>query len=188
MTPAAILLAAGASARLGRPKQLLELDGEALVRRAARLGLEAGFAPMVVVVGSSAEAVQSALEGLPVQCVVNAEWQEGMAASIRAGLGAVPAGSSGVLLLACDQPALARGILEAFRAIHQRWPARTLAAAYGGGLGIPALFPRSRFAGLLGLRGDRGAKALLGEAETIPFPGGEFDFDTPEDLLGWIRR
>lgn len=188
MTAAAVLLAAGASRRMGRPKQLLELEGEPMVRRAARLCLEAGFDPVLVVLGSAAEEVGAALDGLAIQRVDNPAWPEGMAASIRAGLAALPAGPSGALFLPCDQPALSTGLLKSFLQAHAAAPGATLASAYGGTRGIPALFPASRLAVLAALQGDRGARGLLGEADLIPFPGGEVDLDTPEDLQAWFRR
>jgi molybdenum cofactor cytidylyltransferase len=188
MNPAAVILAAGASVRLGRPKQLLELNGEAMVRRSARLCVEAGFDPVVVVVGSSAAKVSSALDGLAVMCLTNAAWSEGMASSIRVGIGSLPEQSSGVLLLPCDQPALSLGLMQEFRRMHQTAPDSILASEYGGGAGVPALFPRKLFEELESLSGDRGAKALLGDSRRILFPGGEIDFDTPEEVEAWLRR
>ncbi|MBI4911553.1 MAG: nucleotidyltransferase family protein [Acidobacteria bacterium] len=180
MADAAVLLAAGASRRLGRPKQLEEIHGEALIHRAARLALEAGFSPVLVVLGHGADRVGKALEDLAVQAVHNPGWEEGMASSIRAGVSALPPEAESVLLLVCDQLALARGLLETFRAVHAGSPGLTLASAYEGGLGVPALFPRARFPELMGLRGDRGAKGLLEDgALGIPFPGGERDLDLP---------
>jgi len=188
MSPAAVLLAAGASLRLGRPKQLLELNGESLVRRSARLCLEAGFDPVVVVLGCSAEEMAPALAGLAVSCLVNNDWPQGMASSIGVGVASLPEEASGVLLLPCDQPALSPELLREFGRLHGADPDAILASEYGGGAGVPALFPRRRFAELQGLRGDRGAKGLLGEAKRILFLGGEIDFDSPEDVEAWLRR
>ncbi len=189
MSPAAILLAAGASRRLGRCKQLLELEGEPMVRRAARLCLDAGFAPVVVVLGCAAAEVGAALEGLPVQAVENPDWTEGMASSLRRGVAALPGPVGGALVLACDQPALTVELLQEFRRRHQAEPTATLASDYGNGHGIPALFPGDRLPELAALRGDRGARGLLGAALRIPFAEGAFDFDTPEDVRAWgLRR
>lgn len=105
-----------------------------------------------------------------------------MAASIRAGLADLPAGSSGALFLPCDQPTLSVDLLKAFLRAHGASPGATLASAYGRGIGIPALFPAARLPELEGLSGDRGARSLLGDAEQIPFAGGEVDLDTPEDV------
>lgn len=188
MSVAAVLLAAGASRRLGRPKQLVDLAGEAMVRRAARLCLQAGLAPVLVVVGCAADEVAAALEGLGVSVVPNPDWPEGMAASLRAGVAALPPDCPAVLLLPCDQPALSADLLAALAAAHEADRSATVASAYGGGLGVPALFPRARFPEFTALRGDRGAKALLAGAVAVPFPGGEVDLDTPEDLEALLRR
>lgn len=180
----AVLLAAGGSRRLGRPKQLVRFQGETLVHRTARLVLEAGFAPVLVVIGAEREAVAAALADLPVTCVCNPEWATGLASSIRAGIARLPSGCAGVLLLVCDQVALTAAHLAALREAFRAAPGLPAASAYGGGLGIPALFPASLFPDLLRLQGDRGAKALLVPAavRAVPFPDGSREVDTPGDL------
>lgn len=180
----AVLLAAGGSRRLGRPKQLVRFRGEALVHRAARLALEAGFAPVLVVVGAEGEAVAAALADLPVTCVPNPQWSTGLASSLRAGIARLPSGRAGTLLLVCDQVALTVEHLVALREAFWAAPGLPAASAYGGGLGIPAVFPARLFPSLAGLQGDRGAKALLnpGPATAVLFPGGSQEVDTREDL------
>ena len=188
MNLAAILLAAGGSTRLGRPKQLLELEGEPMVRRCARLAMEAGFDPVLVVLGAGAEEIEPALAGLWVSVLHNAGWSEGLASSIRVGVAAVPGDRAGAAILLCDQPALSLGLLLDLRLAFESEASRPVACAYGGSAGIPAIFPRGDFRALAVLKGDRGAKALLGEARTVPFPGGEADLDTPEDMERHLRR
>jgi molybdenum cofactor cytidylyltransferase len=178
----AIILAAGASRRLGRPKQLVELEGESLLRRAARAAL-AGCAPVLVVVGSRAGDMTANLAGLPVTVIGNPAWEEGMASSIRAGIQALPPGAAGVLFMVCDQiavdGALVRRLLEAWR----DHPDAVIACGYAGTRGTPSIFPARSFPELLELQGDRGARGLLqGEAVVVPFPEGEADVDVPEDL------
>jgi molybdenum cofactor cytidylyltransferase len=179
----AVILAAGASRRLGRPKQLVEFDGESLLRRSVRAA-RAGCAPVLVVLGSRAPEMEAHLAGLAVTIVPNPEWEEGMAASLRRGVAALPAGAEAVLFLVCDQPrvdgALVQRLLETCRA-H---PGAVVTCAYGGGRGTPSIFPARCFPALLALRGDRGARGMLhGEdVVVIPFPGGERDVDVPGDL------
>lgn len=184
----AVVLAAGGSSRLGKPKQLLALAGQPLVRRAALAALGSRAQRTIVVTGAAAETVEAALAGLAVELVRCADWQSGLAASLRAGVAAASArGPASVLLLLADQPAVDAALLDRLIAAHEAGHER-VACHYGGEPGVPALFA-ARFAGeLLALEGDRGAKAVLaraGEAlATIPFPDGALDVDTPED---WAR-
>jgi molybdenum cofactor cytidylyltransferase len=185
-----IVLAAGCSRRLGTCKQLLLLEGEPLVRRAARAAVEAGLWPVVVVVGDRAEEVRAALAGLPVVTVANAAFAQGLAGSIRLGLQRLaecaPA-SRGVAVLACDQPAVDAGHLRALAAAR-RDEALLAASGYAGSNGLPALFPAALFPELRALDGDAGcADVLARHAEQVvpvPLAGGELDVDSPED---WAR-
>ena len=179
----AIILAAGASRRLGRPKQLVALEGETLLRRAARAAL-AGCAPVLVVVGSRAADMAADLAGLPVTVVVNEGWEEGMASSIRAGIRALPAGAEGVLFLVCDQIAVDGALVERLLEVQRTHPDAVLACGYAGTRGTPSVFPARCFPQLLELQGDRGARGLLqGEGVLVlSFPEGEADVDRPEDL------
>jgi len=184
---AAVVLAAGASRRLGQPKQLLMLDGETLLARSVRLAGEAGAAPVIVVIGANADLIGAAVPVDSADVVKNEEWEQGIASSIHAGVNSLDADARGVLILACDQPRLSaehlRGLIETFAAQSET---SIVASAYSGVLGIPAVFPREAFPQLLALRGDKGARALLVRPPcpliTIPFPGGEVDIDRPDDL------
>lgn len=191
---AAVLLAAGASRRLGATKQLLrDADDVPLVARLARTAREAGCAPVFVVTGCAAEAVESAVRDVladddDVTFVRNAAWAEGMATSIRAGVEAardlVPAVDA-VLLIASDQPAVSVEHLVALREAHARQHGRVV-SAYDGVHGIPAVWPRADFAALCALHGDRGARALLrGDEDAVPLADGALDLDTLEDVYRW---
>ena len=175
----AIILAAGASRRLGQPKQLVSYQGESLLRRAVKAACACN--PVVVVTGFRAGAMADELAGLDVDVVVNAEWEEGMASSLRAGLRALAPGAQAALFLVCDQPAVDRDLVGR---ILSAWKGSPVACTYAGVRGIPALLPASAFPHLLALRGDRGARALLqGEnVVEIPFPEGVWDVDEPGDL------
>ena len=186
----AVILAAGASRRLGRPKQLVEFRGEPLLRRVARIALEA-CGPVLVVVGSDAERMKAALGDLPVQCVRNLDWEEGMASSLRVAVSVLPLDARAAIFLVCDQPALDQEILERMLLRHREHPGRRIACAYAGARGIPALLPSTDFDALLQLRGDRGARGLLGGPDVleVDFPDGDLDLDLPEDVArlerGW---
>lgn len=178
-----VILAAGASRRLGTPKQLVSRDGVTLLRRIALTAL-AGGGPVIVVTGFRSAEMAAELAGLPVQVVVNPAWEEGMGASLRHGVAALPAGASGVLLLVCDQPAVTPDLLERLQAAHRAAPEKLVACAYGGTLGIPALLPARLFPQLRACRGDQGARGLLQGEAVIPitFPEGALDVDRPEDV------
>ncbi len=172
------MLAAGASQRLGRPKQLVRLGAETLLARTVRVAIEAGLSPVLGVVRADLS-IEAAPAGMV--RVVNQQAAEGMASSIRAGLRTLADGGAkvcGVLILACDQPAVT--------AEHLRQLAyggtEVMASAYAGRKGIPAYFPEAVFEALLALRGDLGARDLLQSARAIHLPGGELDIDTIEDL------
>jgi len=185
----AIILAAGASRRLGRAKQLVKYEGEMLLARAVRLVGEAGVRPIAVVLGAEHEAIAAAVDLRGVCAVRNEDWEQGIANSIHAGLRAlveVEQDVDGALILTCDQPRLSVAHLRALMAAFDTQGGMRIAASeYAGGPGVPAIFPRAVFAELYALSGDKGARGLLKEARVVirvDFPGGEVDVDTPEDL------
>lgn len=175
---AAIVLAAGASRRLGRPKQLIRLDGETLLERTLRVCGEAGCTPVIIVLGASADAVLGGSSLGNAVVVMNNDWAQGMASSIRAGIQALQPGVDGCVITTCDQPAVTATHLRALMTSGDE----VTASAYGGRHGVPAYFPRYRFAELIELQGDAGARELLKDARALQFEGGELDVDTPEDL------
>lgn len=174
------VLAAGAARRFGSPKQLAVVDGETLLHRATRVAAEWAAngedRRAFVVLGASADLLLSDVVE-DVEIVINPRWEEGMATSIHAAVHAA-AGADALLLMLADQPGVSAKDLEAITAID----APVVAAAYGGTVGVPALFHRSRFEALLALRGDQGAKPLLAGAETVAIPGAVWDVDRPEDV------
>ena len=176
---AGVILAAGASRRLGEPKQLVRLHGETLLERSVRVAVEAGCSPVLVVLGASSEAILAQSTLAPAHVVLNPEWQEGMASSIRAGIQALPRTMQAVLLLTCDQPAVTS---EHLRRLAAEASAEPVASAYAGRNGVPAYFPAAIFKELVQLSGDQGARRLLAGARALDLPGGEVDVDTPESL------
>jgi molybdenum cofactor cytidylyltransferase len=173
---AAVILAAGDSTRLGQPKQLIEIAGETLVGRAVRIAREAGCSPVVVVLGAEAQRIRMRCSLGDARTVVNPDWPEGMASSVRAGVAAA-ASVDAVVLMTCDQPAVTAQHLRDLADSGE-----VTASAYAGRRGVPAYFPRSSFPALEQLTGDSGARDLLKGARTIELPGGDLDIDTAEDL------
>ena len=183
---AAVVLAAGASSRLGRPKALVPFEGRPLIRVAVTAATDGGCRPVLVVLGSDAETIRQSVGDSAVQYVINEDWREGMASSIRAGIRALGAPApDGVLLLACDQPHLTPDIVRELCGRFGQGGVSAVACAYAGTIGIPALFGRSRFDELLELRGDRGARSVLERnpecLATLDWPSGAFDVDRPQD-------
>jgi molybdenum cofactor cytidylyltransferase len=190
MRVAAIILAAGASRRLGRPKQLVTYNGETLVARAIRIAREAGFQPVIVVLGAERETVRAAVGEADVIFVENEGWREGIASSMRAGISALDhvfAKPEGVLIMPCDQPRLSDEHLTRLRDLFvQDTEPGIVASFYEGVRGVPAVFPRTAFQELMKLSGDVGARRLLADPAhpviDVPFAGGAIDIDSPEDM------
>lgn len=184
---AAVVLAAGASRRLGQPKQLVPIEGESLLRRTARLALEAGCAPVVVVLGFEAERMAEELAGLPAEMVVNAQWLSGMGSSLACGVAAALRARpemDALLLLVCDQPRLTANHLRRLLARHAAGSAPVTASAYAGRAGVPAIFAPALFSDLESIEGDQGARGLISRhgAQTVDWPDGACDIDLPDDL------
>ncbi len=177
---AALVLAAGASTRLGEPKQLVRLQGETLLERAVRVAGEAGLTPIAVVLGAAAKRVAEESDLRSAWVVVHAGWTEGMGSSIRAGMELVQGFQEcdGVIVMTSDMPKVTAAHL---RHLSER-PEEVVASLYAGRRGVPAYFPRAQFAALLGLRGDAGARELLLEARAVELAGGDMDVDTAADL------
>jgi molybdenum cofactor cytidylyltransferase len=174
---AAVILAAGDSTRLGRPKQDVVLGDETLLNRAVRVALEAGLAPVIAVVREARYSDDLQQQG--VRVVLNRKAHEGMASSIVCGvMVAQTMQALGVVLMTCDQPALQP---EHLRALANNAEAIT-GSAYSGRVGVPAYFPATAFGALMDLKGDIGARELLRDAMSIPQQGLSVDIDTEEDF------
>jgi len=173
----AVILAAGSSRRLGRPKQTVVLNGETLLERAVRTAQEARLSPIVAVV-PDAEWTDS-LHPSGATVLLNHEAAEGIAASIRLGVSwARNVGASGVVLMTCDQVAVTAAHLRALCDVR----AEPTGSGYAGKVGIPAYFPEASFAALLRLTGDTGARDLLRHARSVPTEALAFDIDTEQDV------
>jgi len=181
-----IVLAAGASRRLGKSKQLLRLRGEPLVRRALRLGLATRPQIALIVLGAEADAVYASVADLGVRRVECADWALGMGASLRAGLAALPGECAGALIALCDQPALDAPHLDGLVAAWHANPRGAAASSYAGRLGVPALLPRAWFRELMADVGDQGARELLArrraEVAAVVNETLAFDVDRDQDL------
>lgn len=186
---AAVVLAAGASTRLGEPKQLIRIEGESLLRRTARLAGDAGCMPVFVVLGCEAERMRNEMEGLATTPVIHEGWSEGMGSSLRRGIEAVCATQpqpAAVLLLVCDQAKLTVEHLRRLMALQESEGAGVIASGYAGRAGVPAIFGEEFYGELLELQGDAGAREVIRRhpeaLKTVFWAEGEMDVDLPEDL------
>jgi molybdenum cofactor cytidylyltransferase len=183
-----VILAAGGSTRMGRPKQLLPYGESTLLRHAAAVAVASGLGPVIVVVGSDPDRMAAELDGLPVTPVANPDWERGLGTSVRAGVRAaleMTPDLDAVILTLADLPLVTPRLLGRMAREHRERSSPIVACRYGGTAGVPALFGRSSFAALQSLPDDRGAKGLIAAAGSgiglVDFPGGSADIDTPAD-------
>ena len=191
-----LLLAAGASRRLGAPKQLLAYKGESLLRRAARTALASLCRPVIVVLGAHRESVESEIADLPLEIVFNEGWAMGMGASIRAGMEYLTARADtrAVVVMLCDQPRVEARIINELVAAYRVTNAPLVTAKYDGTHGVPALFDQRLYPALLALTGSQGAKNLIlahsAHLSEVPTPEAALDVDTLADyerLVFWTE-
>lgn len=186
---AALLLAAGRSSRMGRNKLVMELRGKALVTHVADQALAAGFADVIVVTGHQADAVHQALAGRPVTWVHNPLYEQGMASSLKAGIGALLPTIDALLVCLGDMPRVGAAQMQDIARAYDPAGGHTICVPiFQGQRGNPVLFGRRHFAEMQALEGDRGARSLLvRHADRIcPVPmaddGVLVDVDTPESF------
>ena len=182
-----IVLAAGASSRFGSPKQLVRVNGRPLMHTAVSRTVEVTGHSTLVVLGANAADLAPLLRHSPATIVINREWQDGLASSIRAGVARLPGSCTGVMLVLADQAAVTAEDLRRLAGTWKRQPGFIVGAQYGATLGAPAIFPSSCFRDLSELSGDRGANALFhrnpDRVVRVPMESAALDIDTPEDLL-----
>ncbi len=183
----ALILAAGPSRRMGTAKLGLPFEGVPMLRRVAEAALGSRCRETVVVLGADQDVYRPLLEGMPVRIVENPEFGHGMSTSIRAGVAALSAESTAVVILLADQPRITSEIINRLIGVYLQEGKRIVASTYQGVVGVPALFDRALYLELLTLEGDGGARSVI---ETYPQHGiavaveeGAWqDVDVPEDL------
>lgn len=180
---------------MGTLKQLLRYRNRTLIEHTIRQAMDAGFAPVIVVVGAEAEAVRASIAALPVEIVQNDAWQLGMGSSIVAGMRVLQdagADSAAVAILLADQPLVTADHLSHMRTLLHTANALVVAAEYSGAIGVPALFKRDMFAVLAGLEPEAGARHVLRDSgiDVTPFPLAEaaIDLDTPDDFAAFQSK
>ena len=184
--PAGVVLAAGASTRMGENKLLLRLDGEPLVARAARRAAEAGLDPVLVVLGHDAADVVRALEGVRCRTVINPEHATGgQGSSFRSGIAAVPAEAPGAVVLLADMPHVTPAMIASLVERHFASGAALVVSEYGGVHAPPTLYGRALFPEILTGRGCGRdvVRHHRGDAEVVAFSADRLaDLDEPGDV------
>ena len=183
----AVILAAGGSSRYGECKQLVEINGSSLIR--LTIDKLTGLFPnerIIVVVGANSEAVAQTVNNLPVKIVLNEEWQQGLASSLKAGLNNVEPDCQAVMIVLCDQALITAEHLCQLLDLWLACPSEITTSGYAGTIGTPAIIPVEFYPQVLALEGDAGAKSILKSnperVRTIAIPEAEFDLDVPADL------
>jgi molybdenum cofactor cytidylyltransferase len=184
-----LILAAGASTRLGQPKQLLNYRGKPLIRHMAEVAIKSGCQSVGVVLGAYADSIAPHLVNLDSQIIHNEQWQTGMASSIQCGLHemvTIAPKLDAIILMVCDQPFVCPNLIHQLIDKYHATTLPIVASEYAGVLGVPALFHQALFPELASLQGDVGAKSIIcqhrSHTSSIPFLEGIIDLDVPQDL------
>ncbi len=182
----AIVLAAGGSSRFGSPKQFARLGGASLIQRAIAAAAEAVGPRFRVVLGAYAAEIAATLDLPSAQILMNPEWSEGIASSIRVGVAHLPMSCAGVLIQLADQPHIFGASLRRLVDAWHRAPECIIASHFGRVAGAPCVFPRSYFGELGALHGDQGARGLLDRHSArvvrVEHPEAAVDIDTMQQL------
>lgn len=183
-----VILAGGASTRLGKPKQSLQYHGKTLLSHAVDEAINARADAVVLILGKNADLFQKEIDKEKVHVVVNKDWVEGMASSVRLGLDTllkIKPYIDAVIFMVCDQPHISSSVLNALITKQQKTTKQIVTCNYGESIGPPALFHKKYFRELAKLNGDVGARNIIEQnmhdVATILFPEGKIDIDTEED-------
>ena len=183
--PGLILLAAGASSRMGQPKQMLPWKGRTLIRHATETALATACRPILVVLGASAMMCQEEIKDLGISTIENPNWNEGMGTSVSAGIDSLLRLESQIpaaLFMVVDQPSLTHSHLESLRSEWEHTPSAIVATRYRTKGGTPAIFPKAYFDELRLCKGDQGARDIIRRVDSklLTPETPLFDLDTPE--------
>lgn len=189
-----IVLAAGASVRMGQSKQLLKIDDTSLLRHSVVTAIESETGVVIVVLGANEAEHRKELRNLNVIILNHPEWGKGMGSSLKVGLQHVRqfiSDAEGVIVMVCDQPLLKTEHLKNLRNSFEKERKKITASKYGEATGVPALFSNSLFGELMLLPDHEGARKIIqqhpSETSVIDFPEGEKDIDTSEDWKAFLK-
>lgn len=183
-----IILAAGNSSRLGKPKQLLDFKGKSLLRRITDEASQDPDHRVCVVLGALHETIQKELTGTKVEKVINLHWEKGMSGSIKTGLTSLLQTDPGLeqcIITVCDQPYVNAMVFKGLNELRARDQKGIIATGFAGTWGVPVLFSNRYFKDLLTLEGPEGAKKIIkkyrDDMAIFSFEPARFDIDTEED-------
>lgn len=183
---ASIILAAGGSERLGQSKALFQWKGESMIHRAARIALQAGSNPVIIVAGEDWEIISNEVLDLPVQVVLNKDWKQGQSTSVKIGLHQLPKDCGAVIFQVVDQPGLSTCLIQTLVETHRQTRAKIIRPIADGSGTNPVLFDRSTFIDLELLEGDKGGRGIFHRYSIVGVPWHNsdilLDLDTPDDL------
>ena len=186
-----IILAAGASRRMGQPKQLLPYQGKPLIEQVTAVAIHSACEPIVVVLGAYASIIEPKLSHLNIRIACNEKWSTGMASSLQCGLSQIQAITSqldAVIVMLGDQPFVSTSLIQQLVSSYRSNNFLIVASQYNNIVGVPALFDRALFPELGKIEGDVGAKSIIrryhSQVLSIPFAEAAIDIDTPEN---WKR-
>ncbi len=189
-----IILAAGRSARLGSPKQLLSYQGKNLLQHTIDIAFESEIGPIIVVLGSGIEDISAKLNTNSLTIIENPYWENGMASSVVCGINAMNnlhPDTEAAILMVCDQPFVSAKLLKDLIKKQKDSGSSIVASSYENIHGTPALFHKEHFNELSALTGDSGARSLIKSyaesIEAIPFDQGSIDIDTLEDYRNLLK-
>ena len=196
MNTSIIILAAGASTRMGMPKQLLMIEGKTLIKRVSEMAMDTTCYPIVIVLGANRGLVRKELDKMPITVIDNTQWENGMSSSIKIGLAGAymtQKAIDAVIFLTVDMPFVSAKLINDMVAKATENPdSQIVACSYDKQIGIPVLFKRSIFNDLLELKGDEGAKKIVlknkDKTSLIDFPIGKFDLDTIDEYWNFVGQ
>lgn len=185
-----IILAAGSSSRLGQPKQLLEFEGQTLLRRISTEAVAFSGGPVQLILGSHNETIGATVQDLDIGLSINLNWQTGMSSSIRTGLQDLLTKHPDLercIICLCDQPFVDRGVFQQLQQLADSSGKGIVACSFDHTLGAPVLFDKKYFNALSALQGSQGAKNIIAQypsdCTAFPFEAAAYDIDSEADYF-----